>query len=188
MSRIGKKPIPVPSAVEITVAESRVSVKGPKGTLTRELHPHVQAVVATAESGRTVEITVTNPDDPKDRALWGLTRALVANMALGVVTGYSKKLEINGVGFRANVAGQTLNLELGFSYPVAYPLPSGITATVEKNIITLSGIDKELLGETAARIRRLRPVEPYKGKGIKYVGEYVRRKAGKAAKAGAAAK
>lgn len=170
------------------MAGSRVSVKGPKGTLTRELHPHVQAVVSAAPDGRIVEITVTNPDDPKDRALWGLTRALVANMVTGVVAGYSKKLEINGVGFRANVAGQVLNLELGFSHPIAYPLPAGVIAAVEKNIITLSGIDNELLGETAARVRRLRPVEPYKGKGIKYIDEYVRRKAGKAAKTGAAAK
>lgn len=188
MSRIGKKPVTVPAGVEATVANRTLTVKGPKGALTRSFHDHVNVAVVAGNGSSEINVTVSDSDIKSDRALWGLSRALIANMVSGVVGGYTKQLEINGVGFRASVAGDKINMELGFSHPVIFPIPKGITAAIEKNVITLAGIDKELLGETAAAIRRLRPVEPYKGKGIKYVGEVVRRKAGKAAKAGAAAK
>lgn len=184
MSRIGKKPIVIPADVTVAVTDGSMMVKGPRGALSRRLHPNVSVAVMSGA----LRVSVAHPEDQKDRALWGLTRALAANMVAGVTEGFTKKLEFNGVGYRASVSGKTITLELGFSHPVVFPLPDGVAAAIEKNVIALAGIDNELLGETAARLRRLRPVEPYKGKGIKYQNEIVRRKAGKAAKAGAAAK
>lgn len=182
MSRIGKLPIPLPSGVTITQAENLVTVKGAKGTLTLPMHRHVTLTVADSSA----TISVAKPDDQGDRALWGLTRALVANMVKGVTDGFVKKLEINGVGFRAQASGKNLQLFLGFSHPIDFPVPEGVAATVEKNVITISGIDKQLVGETAAKIRSLKKPEPYKGKGIKYDTEVIRRKAGKVVKAAGA--
>ncbi|MDO8581740.1 MAG: 50S ribosomal protein L6 [bacterium] len=180
MSRIGKKPILIPSGVVVVIEGKTVRVKGPKGELTRVVHPHV---TVREETGNLI-VTVDSPDDGDDRALWGLTRRLVANMVDGVTKGYAKKLELVGVGYRAAVSGQKLTLNLGFSHPVDFLLPTGITASVDKNtFLTIIGIDKELLGNVAARIRSFRKPEPYKGKGIKYEGEVIRRKLGKAAKA-----
>lgn len=182
MSRIGKLPITIPSGVTLTIDGQDVSVKGPKGNLSLTLHHRVKLLQNDGHA--TVE--VTNPDLQSDRALWGLTRMLVANMVTGVTTGYQKQLEINGVGFKAAVSGKNINLNLGFSHPIEFPIPEGITATVEKNVITISGIDKQLVGETAATIRRLKKPEPYKGKGIKYSDEVIHRKAGKVVKAAGA--
>ncbi len=176
MSRVGKQPVILPSGVEVAIDEAKIEVKGPKGALSRELHPLVRV---SQQDGK---LTVSPVEDSlKARGLWGLFRSLINNMVLGVSQGYSRVLEINGVGYRAEIAGDTLKLALGFSHPVEFKLPEGITASVEKNtVITLSGIDKELLGQTAATIRAFRPPEPYKGKGIKYAEETIRRKVGKA--------
>jgi large subunit ribosomal protein L6 len=176
MSRVGKQPVILPSGVEVAIDEAKIEVKGPKGALSRELHPLVRV---SQEDGK---LTVSPAEDSlKARGLWGLFRSLINNMVLGVSQGYTRVLEINGVGYRAEIAGDTLKLTLGFSHPVEFKLPEGITASVEKNtVITLSGIDKELLGQTAATIRAFRPPEPYKGKGIKYAEETIRRKVGKA--------
>lgn len=179
MSRIGKKAIPLPAKVEATVEPQGVTIKGPNGTLVVAIHPHV--TVATDEAARTVTVNVASPDDVKDRALWGLTRQLLSNAIDGVQKPFQKSLEFNGVGFRVALDGKNLKMEVGFSHPVLFETPEGITAAVEKQIVTLSGIDKQLVGETAARIRRIRPPEPYKGKGIKYTTETIRRKAGKTA-------
>jgi len=182
MSRIGKLPITIPAGVTLTIDGQNVEVKGPKGTLSMVLHLRVKL----NQADNVVTVAVTDPDLQSDRALWGLTRMLVANMVIGVTTGYEKKLEINGVGFKAAVAGTTLNLNLGFSHPIAYQIPTGITIVVEKNIVTISGIDKQLVGETAATIRKYKKPEPYKGKGIKYIDEVIHRKAGKVVKAAGA--
>ncbi|MBI4280661.1 50S ribosomal protein L6 [Candidatus Uhrbacteria bacterium] len=178
MSRIGKKPITIPPGVTVTVSDGSLQIAGAKGTLTLALHPAVKATV----EDQTVRLTVDNPDDQERRALWGLFRKLVANAVDGVTTGFAKQLEVNGVGYRVVLSGKKLVLEVGFSHPVDFVLPEGIEATVEKNIITIRGIDRQLVGEAAARIRKIRPPEPYKGKGIKYVDEVIRRKAGKAVK------
>lgn len=179
MSRIGKQPIVLPADVTINVGEGSCSIKGPRGELALPLHHRVNIAV----EGNSVVVRVADENEKRDRALWGLFRMLIANLVEGVTKGFSKQLEIEGVGYRASVEGKHLVLNLGFSHPVKLPVPPGIDVIVEKNIITVSGIDKQLVGETAARIRRLRPPEPYKGKGIRYVGERVRRKAGKVVKA-----
>ena len=177
MSRIGKLPIPIPSAVKIDIDGVRVSVTGPKGTLTREVRPEVRLHL---EDGRLV---VTRPsDEPRDRAMHGLTRALLANMVTGVDTGFRKTLELVGVGYRAQMTGGKLTLALGYSHPVEIEPPAGITFTVEGPRVHIDGIDKEQVGQVAADIRKLRPPEPYLGKGIRYLGEFVRRKAGKSGK------
>jgi large subunit ribosomal protein L6 len=174
MSRLGRKPIPVPSGVNVTVKPDGVTVKGPKGELKRTFP---EGVTIKVESGHVV---VTRASDSREhRARHGLTRALLANMVTGVTSGFERKLEINGVGYRAEVAGQKMTFALGYSHPVVYDLPKGMSAKVEKNLVTLSGIDRELLGETAAKLRSFRPPEPYKGKGVKYVEETIRRKVGK---------
>lgn len=178
MSRIGKQPLQLPQGVTVGIQEGTVMVKGPKGELQRILHPHV----TIQQEGNTITVGVLRPDDRHDRALWGLWRVLLANMVQGVSVGFTKSLEVHGVGYRAALQGSTLTLHLGFSHPIILELPPGIEAKVEKNILHLHGIDKELLGETAARIRTFRKPEPYKGKGIRYVGEVVRRKAGKVVK------
>ena len=175
MSRIGKNPITLPSGVELAVEGARVKVKGPKGTLERTLDERITVSI----DGDTV--TLTRADDERDsRALHGLSRALVANMVTGVSEGYRKELQAVGVGYRANLQGRKLELQVGFSHPVLIEAPAGIDFEVpEPTRIVVSGIDKELVGQTAADIRRVRPPEPYKGKGIRYANEHVRRKAGK---------
>ena len=179
MSRVGKLPIAVPSGVTITVDDEFVTVTGPKGTLKQFTMPGIAVV---QEDGK---LTVNRASDEREhRAKHGLMRALINNMVVGVTTGFSKKLEINGVGYRANVAGKVLNLSLGYSHPIVFNLPEGITATVEGNVIAISGIDNELIGNIAYKIRKFRKPEPYKGKGVKYETEVIRRKAGKSAAKG----
>ncbi len=179
MSRVGKKPITIPNGVKVEFKDSALEVNGPKGKLVVSVHPKVQVNVAD----NTVTIDIQNKNVKFERALWGLTRALIANAVSGVVSGYEKKLEINGVGYRGAIAGKTINLALGFSHPVIVTIPEGLSATIDKNVITINGIDKQLVGEFAAKIRSLKKPEPYKGKGIKYSDEVVRRKAGKVVKA-----
>ena len=178
MSRIGKKPIAIPAGVEVKINGSEVTVKGPKGTLTNTFN---------ADMGIAVEennIVVTRPTDDKEhRALHGLTRTLIANMVEGVSVGYKKELEVNGVGYRAQKQGKNLVMNLGYSHQVIMPEIDGITIEVPNNTsIIISGADKQKVGQFAAEVREKRPPEPYKGKGIKYVGEYTRRKEGKAGK------
>lgn len=180
MSRIGKRPITIPAKVTVTLDGQKVSVKGPKGELARELPPEV-LVECQGEN-----ISVTRRDESRNaRQRHGLCRTLVANMVDGVSKGFDRRLEIIGTGYRAQIQGQTLILNLGYSKPVEMPFPPGITIAVENNTnVIVSGIDKELVGNTAARIRSVRPPEPYKGKGVRYSGELVRRKAGKTGKGG----
>lgn len=181
MSRIGRKPVEVPSGVTIDHGENNsLTVKGPRGTLTSEFHPEILIV---REDGN---ILVQRPDDNGfHRSLHGLTRSLISNMVEGVTKGYQKTLEINGVGYRAAKDGAAVVLTVGFSHPVRINPPDGITFTVEgNNRLHIAGIDKQLVGETAAKIRRIREPEPYKGKGIAYQGERIRRKAGKSGKTG----
>lgn len=174
MSRIGKKPIEIPAGVEVKVEGQKVTVKGPKGELVREFRPEVKIELKDKEV-----LTSISLDTKLAKSLWGLTRMLISNMVKGVSEGFEKKLEIQGVGYRAEVAGKDLNLNMGYSHPVKLEIPEGLTAIVEKNIITISGINKEAVGQFAANVRKVRKPEPYKGKGIRYVGEYVRRKVGK---------
>lgn len=178
MSRIGKMPIAIPAGVTVTIAENNhVTVKGPKGTLERTL----PAAMTIKQEGE--EIIVTRPNDLKvNKSLHGLTRTLINNMVIGVTQGYLKVLEINGVGYRANKNGKVLELALGYSHPINMPDPEGITTTVENNTIKIEGIDKEKVGQHAAEIRSKRGPEPYKGKGIKYSTEHIRRKVGKTGK------
>ena len=178
MSRIGQKLINIPEGVDIKISPGEVRVKGPRGELAEKIHPHVEV---SQKEGQ-ISITVKNPQDHQQKALWGLTRALVANMIQGVTEGYEKKLEFQGVGYRVAVQGKKLVLNLGFSHPIEFDFPEGIEIKVEKNVIIISGIGKQLVGETAARIRTIRKPEPYKGKGIKYADEVIHRKAGKVAK------
>lgn len=182
MSRIGLKPITVPSGVEVTVDGSKISVKGIKGNLSMVF----PSVVVLIREGAEIKLSVKHPDDKKERALWGTFRAHLQNMIKGVSEGFTRSLEVNGVGYRASVVGKKIVLEVGYSHEVEFPLPEGVTATIDKNLVTLISIDKQLVGETAAQMRRIRPPEPYKGTGIKYSDEVVRRKAGKTGKAGAA--
>lgn len=177
MSRIGKKPVPIPSNVEVTVDGTTVKVKGPKGELTRTFVPNMRIRVDNGE------LLVERPtDDKPDRALHGLTRALIANMVQGVTEGFKKTLEIVGVGYRAEKKGTKLVVSVGYSHPVEYPEPAGITLTTpQPTVIVIEGIDKQRVGQVAAELRQFRRPEPYKGKGIRYQGEQVRRKAGKTA-------
>src|SRR5687768_2728097 len=176
MSRIGKKPVPVPNGVTVTLTGNTISVKGPKGELSRKLHPDMQIAV---EDGT---VNVTRPSDEQNhRALHGLTRSLIADMVEGVTNGYRKQLEITGVGYKAEVKPFGLQLALGFSHPVEYRAPAGIKLSApQPTAVVIEGADKEKVGQVAAEIRALRKPEPYKGKGVKYQGEQVRRKAGKA--------
>lgn len=177
MSRIGKLPIPIPAAVKIRVQDRDVHVEGPKGMLEYQLPEGIGANV-----DGTSLLVQRGSDESRDRAFHGLAQRLLANMVHGVSTGFSRTLEINGVGYRADVRGRTLFMTLGFSHPIIYQLPDGVSAKVEKQtVILLESHDKQLLGEVAAQIRSLRPPEPYKGKGIKYSDEKIRRKSGKAA-------
>jgi len=174
MSRVGKKPILIPENVEIKIEGQKIIVKGPKGELQREIRPEIKLEVEKDKI-----LVIPQKKTKGTKAFWGLTRALVFNMIKGVAEGYEKKLQLEGVGYKANLEGEELVLQVGFSHPVKIEKPEGVTFSVEKNIITVSGINKELVGQIAAKIRKVRPPEPYKGKGIRYVGEEVRRKAGK---------
>jgi large subunit ribosomal protein L6 len=176
MSRIGKRPIPLPKGVTVTIDGSKVTVKGPRGELVRQVNP---AMTVALNDGK---VEVTRPsDEPEHKALHGLTRTLVANMVEGVTTGFKKQLDIVGVGYKAETRPYGLQLALGFSHPVDYRAPQGIKLTApQPTQIVIEGANKEIVGQVAAELRSLRPPEPYKGKGIKYVGEQIRRKAGKA--------
>ena len=175
MSRVGKKPIPIPEKTKVSCKEGTVTVQGKNGTLTQTLHHAIDLKIEADQVN-----VIMKAEDRKSRALQGLTRSLVNNMVLGVSKGFERILEINGIGYRAESKGKSILFSLGYSHPIDFPLPEGVTATVEKNnVVKLSSIDKHLLGETAARIRQLRAPEPYKGKGIKYAEEYIQRKAGK---------
>lgn len=174
MSRIGKKPVSVPQGVTITTDKNVVTVKGAKGTIAFE--HHFDVAIKIAENEVVVEKKGRGKDAP---AIWGTTARIIENMIEGVTNGFQKKLELNGVGFRMSVAGKKINLALGFSHPVVVDVPEDLQVVIEANIMTVSGIDKYKVGQFAANIRALKPVEPYKGKGFKYVGEYVRQKEGK---------
>lgn len=178
MSRIGKKPITIPAGVEVRLDGRTVCVKGPKGALAFVPHTHARVTVEGSE----VVVAMEDLDSKLNRALWGTTRTRIANMIVGVTEGFQKSLEVNGVGYKVALSGNGLKLDVGFSHSVDFVLPSEVKATVEKNVITLTSIDPELLGNTAARLRSIRKPEPYKGKGIKLTTETIRRKAGKAAK------
>jgi large subunit ribosomal protein L6 len=174
MSRIGKKPILIPENVEVKIDNQKVVVSGPKGELSREVRPEIKVEL------KDNQILVSPKIETKrTKAFWGLTRALLFNMVKGVIEEYEKKLEIEGLGYRASLEGDDLILSVGFTHPVKIKGSEGIKFSVEKNVITISGINKELVGEIASKIKKVRPAEPYKGKGIKYQGEVIRRKAGK---------
>ena len=176
MSRIGKQPVSVPSGVMVSIESNALKVKGPKGTLAAVLSPLVEVRL----EGSVVNVT-RREDTRQARGVHGLTRKLVANMVTGVSSGFQRVLEINGVGYRAEAKGSAIQFALGYSHPIVFPLPAGVHAKVDKQtVVTLEGPDRQVLGETAAAIRKLRPPEPYKGKGVKYAEEKIRRKAGKA--------
>lgn len=180
MSRIGRQPIKIPDNVEIKIRTENIHVKGPKG----ELEIKVPSQVKLEQKNQEVTLQVSNPNDKKEKALWGTFRQLIFNLIKGTVEGFEKKLELSGIGYKASVSGNILTLNVGFSHPIEYKLPPGIETKIEKNIISIFGINKQLVGEIAAQIRRIRPPEPYKGRGIKYVEEIIRKKAGKQAKVG----
>ncbi len=174
MSRVGRNPIPIPDKVKVSVKGRNVAVEGPKGNLEIDVDP---VIGVSVEDGL---VLVTRPNDARrNRAFHGLTRALIANMVLGVSQGFEKKLEIQGVGYRATQQGKALNFQLGYSHPIVFEPPAGIELSVDRSIVSVNGIDKQAVGQVAAQIRGLRKPEPYKGKGIRYLGEHVRRKAGK---------
>jgi len=177
MSRIGKLPITLPVGTQAKVEDGFIVVKGPKGEIKEKANPLVNVKI----EGTTIVVSINNPKEKKEKSLWGLYRSLIDNMVVGVNEGFEKKLEITGVGYKAAVTPKGLTLNLGFSHPVIFDLPAGITATVAENVITLKGVDRRVLGEMASQIRKIRKPDPYKGKGIKYSGEIIRRKAGKAA-------
>ena len=177
MSRIGNKPITVPAGVEVKLDGNHLTVKGPKGTLERDIHKNISLEI----DGNVINVKRIN-DQAENRALHGLTRTLINNMLTGVVNEFTKDLEVNGVGYKVQKQGNNLNLSLGYSHPVVFTAPEGISFDVNQNVITVRGIDKELVGQTAAEIRTKRPPEPYGGKGIKYATETIRRKEGKTGK------
>jgi large subunit ribosomal protein L6 len=177
MSRIGKKVHVLPQGVAAVMNGEVLSIKGPKGELTLKIHPRVSVIINGAE----LTVNVARQNDGGERALWGTFSSLIGGMIEGVSQGFKKQLEVNGVGFKVGLKGADLHLEVGFSHPVDFKAPEGIKFTVEKNVITVEGIDKQLVGETAAQIRKIKKPEPYQGKGIKYVDEVIRRKAGKTA-------
>lgn len=181
MSRIGKKSIIIPTGVEATVEKDLIKIKGPKGALSLRLPKDVSVALTKTDNGQELNFSVKDETEKKERSSWGTAQSLTENMIEGVTKGYSRSLELEGVGFRVKQTGKQLVFELGFSHDINFTLPEGIEAKVEKNTVTVSGIDCQLVGETAAQIRSLRKPEPYKGKGIHYVGEVIRRKVGKAA-------
>jgi large subunit ribosomal protein L6 len=175
MSRLGKQPLKIPAGVTVTCDNGLLTVAGPKGTLTRAVKPDVTIVIADSVA------TVTPGKTIAAKALWGTYAAHLRNMIKGVTEGYTKVLEIEGVGYKAEVKGTNINLSVGFSHPVSLPIPAGVTAVVEKGVITISGFDKDVLGQFAANVRKVKKPEPYKGKGIRYQGEFIIRKQGKKA-------
>ena len=181
MSRIGRKPLEIPKGVTVSITKDSVSTKGPKGTLTLKRHKAIDVKQAKDEDKKDVIVFERNGNLGAQRAAHGLMRALVGNMLTGVTKGFERSVEINGVGYKAEIKGQKIVLALGYSHPVEYTLPEGISAKVDKNLLILSGIDRQGLGAAASKIRSFRPPEPYKGKGIKYVEETIIRKAGKTA-------
>lgn len=183
MSRIGNRPIPLPQTCTVSITGQQVAVTGPKGTLSLTLRKEV----TVAQADQQLVLSVKDPANKEHRSYWGLYRALLRNMVEGVVNGFEKKLELQGVGYRVQAQGNTLVMNLGFSHPVNFSVPAQLSVRVEKNSIILQGTDKQTIGEIAAQIRRIRPPEPYKGKGIRYAGEAVRRKVGKVVKAAGAA-
>ncbi|NCO79847.1 50S ribosomal protein L6 [Candidatus Falkowbacteria bacterium CG_4_9_14_3_um_filter_38_19] len=176
MSRLGKMPIELTKGTQAKVEGDFLVIKGPKGELREKIHQLINIAITDQE----IKV-MPRGEGKQQRALWGLWRSLIKNMVIGVTIGYQKKLEINGIGFKAAVSGNKLTLNVGFSHPVIYELPAGVTAKIEANTIILSGFDKQLVGEVAAQIRKIKKPEPYKGKGIKYSDEVIRRKAGKTA-------
>jgi len=177
MSRVGKKPIEIPAGVQVQIEDQEIKVKGPKGELSQIIH----SAIKVEQKEQELIVTIKDKSQKNANAFWGLFRSLVNNMVVGVTEGFTKQLEINGVGYKATVKGNKIVLILGFSHPVEFDLPAEVKAEVEKNILTISGIDKQLVGEVAANIRKIKKPEPYKGTGIKYVDEVIRRKVGKAA-------
>ena len=178
MSRVGKKPIQIADKVEVKIDNNLVTVKGPKGELKSTIHPLVEVVIENNK----VNVSVKKEKNKLERSLWGTTRQIINNMVIGVTEGYQKKLEINGVGYRSEVSSKKLILNVGYSHHVEFIVPDDIDVSVEKNVITITGIDKQKVGEIAAQIRKIKKPEPYKGKGIKYADEIIIRKAGKRAK------
>ena len=174
MSRVGKKPVEIPEKVKVEYKNKVVTVKGDKGTLISTINPAIDLDIKDKFIAVTME-----KETRSNMALQGMTRSIIANMITGVTKGFERSLEINGIGYRAEVKGNTIVFNLGYSHPINFELPKGISASVDKSIVKISGIDNQLLGQTAATIRKLRPPEPYKGKGIKYLEERIRRKAGK---------
>ena len=181
MSRIGRKPVEIPKGVQVSITKDAVQVKGPKGTLNLKRHKLIEIKQAKDEEQKDVLVFERKGNDGPERAAHGLMRALVGNMLTGVTKGFEKHLEINGVGYKAELKGPSIVLSLGYSHPVEYKLPEGVSAKVDKNLLILSSIDREKLGGAASKIRSFRPPEPYKGKGIKYIEETILRKAGKTA-------
>lgn len=179
MSRIGKEPVEIPQGVEVKLEENKIRVKGLKGELIQEIHPKINIELKDNQ----VIASIKNHIDKEEKSLWGTTRKLIANMVDGVTEGFEKQLEVVGVGYKVALAGKKLTLNVGFSHPVDYELPEGIDANVDKNVITITGTDKQKVGQVSSEIRKIRKPEPYKGKGIKYIDEIIRKKAGKAAKA-----
>lgn len=177
MSRIGKLPVNLPAGVEANLLQDKLTITGPKGSLVLAIPDHVQLQL-TPDA---VSVTISDTSDQFQYALWGTIQRLISNMVQGVTAGFTKRLKMSGVGYRAAIQEKSLNLELGFSHPVKYPIPDNTTITVENNVITITGIDKQLVGQTAAEIRSYKKPEPYKGKGIMYDNEIIRRKAGKQA-------
>ena len=177
MSRIGKRTIEIPQGVTVDVKDGIVAVKGPKGELSRPVSPLVKISV----NDGIASVSVGNENIKKERSLWGTFSSHIQNMVIGVTVGFKKQLEVNGVGYKVAMDGKNLKLDVGYSHSVLYKVAEGINASVEKNVITIEGADKELVGQTAAEIRKVRKPEPYKGKGIKYMDEVIRRKAGKSA-------
>ena len=174
MSRIGKKPIKIPEGVEVEIKEQEVVVKGPKGELGRSIPSEIKV-----ETKKNLLFVMPKVNTKKTKAFWGLTRTLIANMIIGVTEGFEEKLELEGLGFKASLEGDSLELKVGFTHPIKIKKPEDINFSIEKNVITISGPDKEKVSQMAAKIRKVRPPEPYKGKGIRYQGEIVRRKVGK---------
>jgi len=181
MSRIGRKPLEIPKGVQVSITKDIVTTKGPKGTLTLTRHKDIEIKQTKDEDGKDIVVFERKSELGPVRAAHGLMRALVGNMLTGVTTGFTRTLEINGVGYKAELKGPKLVLSLGYSHPIDYPLPEGIAAKVDKNQLILTGIDRQALGQAASKIRSFRPPEPYKGKGIKYIEETITRKAGKTA-------
>ena len=178
MSRVGKKPVIIPSGVKVEKKDLTLTVTGPKGTLNLPLHPKVNIAITEKE----VTVDVAGKENKREKALWGLFRSLIQNLMDGVTKGFEKKLEVIGVGFKVQVSGTKIVMALGFSHPVEVEIPKGLTVTADKNVISISGADKQQVGQFAAEVRELKKPEPYKGKGIKYIDEQIIRKAGKVVK------